>query len=437
MDPIRHVTGTGTFTCTSKADAGEPFDSTFTLSFFPDSSAKIQADMVPARIQVVVVQDFQSPKFTTFSLHGMSEDGAIIDVDEMAVTGPAVFSVFSTIIMRYSSESTGECEARYGLTNLKFVGCQYRQRDGGIWLDNVPFTLNDSRLVFQRIQNYERVIDEMTATRQTRITAEVVCTIRFDEREVWNSVVDDIAWLSSFAGCEDVVPVYRDFFLDGRLILSELLTRHRVPYTGGVHSIPLDSPKPCMLSGFLESGYSPFTEVKESLSLRGMIYLFVKSQHPELALEVKYITMVMALESFCSHTELILENDQRCVPRKSVERAQKAIRKTLKERDISLDEEVIVEMGERAAFPHPDFRDKLQYALREFSIAYTDIDFESNQTRNTIVHTGQFPPDSNPVEEYYALSNLLLRIILTILDYRGEYVKRGPGFPLEQLPRLP
>jgi hypothetical protein len=444
MNPIRVIIGTGTFTCISEEDGVEPFAAPFTISFFPNGTAEGQTDKFPDRIQVLLIRDFSSPRFTKFSLHGTTNDGATIEIEEIAVNSfgtansLATFVVFSTISIHYPGGFSGECEARYGLTNLLFTGCQYQYRDDGRrWLDSVSLFLNDGSFELRRVQDFDTVSTEMKATKQTRVTAEVLCIIPFENRERWDGVVDDIAWLSSFAASEEVVPIYREFYFQGRLILCELLTRHRIPYTGGVATIPLNCPVPCSLRVFLESGYPQFTKLREDLSLQGMFYLYVKSQHPELALEVRYIMMVMALESLCSHTETILKNDLRNVPRKSIERTQNAIRKVARMRKIPLDEAIIVEMGERAAFPHPDFRDKLQCALKEFSIAYTDSDLASNNIRDTIVHTGDFPSECDPVEEYHALSNLLIRIILTVLDYRGDYVRRGAGFPLEPLPREP
>lgn len=449
MNPIRFITGTGTFTCISEEDGVEPFAAPFTLSFFPNGTAEGKTDKFPDLIQVLLIRDFSSqvssPRVTKFSLHGTTYDGATIEIEEIAVNSfdtansLATFEVFSTIGIHYPGGSSGECEARYGLTNLLFTGCWYQYRDDSSrWADSVPLFLNDGSLELRRVQDYGTVSTEMKATKQTRVTAEVLCTIPFENRERWDGVVDDIACLSSFAASEEVVPIYREFYFQGRLTLCELLTRRRrIPYTGGVATIPLNLPVPCSLKVFLESGYPQFTKLREDLSLQGVFYFFVKSQHPELFLEVKYITMVMALESLCSHTETILKNDQRNVPRKSIERAQNAIRKVARKWKIPLDEAIIVEMGERAAFPHPDFRDKLQCAFREFSIAYTDSDLASNNVRDTIVHTGDFPPECDPVEEYHALSNLLIRIILTVLDYRGDYVRRGAGFPSEPLPREP
>ena len=57
-----------------------------------------------------------------------------------------------------------------------------------------------------------------------------------------------------------------------------------------------------------------------------------------------------------------------------------------------------------------------------FNIAYTEEELDFIKIRDKIVHTGKFPKNKSPLEEYHNVINFIDRIILKILGYTGEYL---------------
>ncbi|GEM_PF-2043628 len=66
------------------------------------------------------------------------------------------------------------------------------------------------------------------------------------------------------------------------------------------------------------------------------------------------------------------------------------------------------------------FAKALQALFEDILMPYQQSKLDFISIRDKIVHTGRFPPNVNPVEDYRKLINLYERVILTILGYRGK-----------------
>lgn len=431
----RSYEGTGNFCLISEEREYPPNVSHFVLTFLPTGEAIIEPESVNSDLVGKILADISNPYFTSFSMKGRLDDGFYISIEEMGAKSPNKFSIFSPIkIWREGVNPDTTC-VHYGLTNLAFTGCYYfAQGEDTLRLDALTIIIDEVPIEIHKRSEYDTIVEKLMRERISHVTSEAICTIPYNKRSEWAGRLDQLSWLISFAACENVVVLYADYYDGTELIASDLFPRIRTPFAGRPPAIPIDCPTPCCFKRFLENAFPLMNKYQDKINLKGLIHLTVTSQHPFLTLEEKFQIEIMALESFCSQTMEMLKKNQR-PPHRSVERAREEIRTILAQNNMHLDDMIIEKIASKTAFNHPDFKDKLEYALREFSVNFSESDLSLVLDRNEIVHYGRFKRASDPVERYHELSNLLIRILLTILDYRGEYIKRGLNYSPTELPR--
>lgn len=427
--------GTGNFHLISDKGETPTFDSSFTLTIPTTDRPKIEIPSIDFIIAKKIFEDIRSPHFTLFSMRGRLENGFYISIDEMGANTPRKFSIFSPIRTWQEGANPETVQAHYGLTNFAFMGCYYFAQDNDRpRLDAFNVTIEGVPIEIRKNTDYDLIVERLKKERISHVTSEAICTIPFKARDEWIVHLDQLSWLISLAACEEIVVLYADYYDGKELIASDLYPQIRTPFAGRSPTIPIDR-LPCCIKKFLEAAFPVINKYQDEIKLKTLIHLAVTSQHPFLTLEEKFLIGIMALESFCSDTIKILKKNKRQLSLRSVDISQEKIKKVLDENHIHLDDQIIKEIASRTASNHPDFRDKLRYALEEFSVIFSESDLALIPDRNEIVHNGQFKRASDPVERYHELSNLLIRILLTILNYRGEYINRGPNYPLKELPR--
>ncbi len=432
----RKYEGTAEFFLVSEGKKKLAFTSRFTLILPPNEGGIITVESVDTEIfKEILPEILHGQHFVIFSMQGRLDDGFCISIEEMGATNPNRYKIFSSTRIWREGIAPETVQVRYGLTNLAFTGCYYfAEGDATPRLDALTINIDEVLVELRKRSEYNTIVEGLLKERVSQVTSEAICTIPFEQKEEWCERLDQLSWLMSLASCENVVVLYADYYDGTTLIASDLFPRPRTPFAGRSPTIPIHCPNPCCFRQFLENAFPLMRKYQDKIKLRKLIHLTVTSQHPLLTLEEKFQIGIMVLESFCSHTIERMRRAER-PPIRSIYRARAEIKAVLEESGIELDDSIVEKISRRTAFNHPDFKDKLEFALREFSIIYSKDDLSLVPDRNEIVHYGRFKKASDPVERYFDLSNLLIRILLTILDYRGEYIKPGPIYKPIELPR--
>ena len=196
-------------------------------------------------------------------------------------------------------------------------------------------------------------------------------------------MINDILTLVSFSVGNYVTWASKAIFKGDRLVSKKLSGNRTFDYNYG-YSV-LFNDRECNLKNFIENAYSNYRVFKEDLGLNAVIRFFVSSKSIREMLEVKYLIALTSLECLTSYLSSYFKKKEKKV-----------------------------DLG--------SFKKRLIALFREFSIAYTEDELDFIKTRNTIIHTGKFPVEKSPLEEYHKVINLIDRIILKILGYRGRYV---------------
>lgn len=436
IEAERVFEGTGEFRVLIEGEENPTFVSRFVLTISSTDGAIIDAESINSEIfKKILPGILHSPHFVLLSVRGRLDNGFSISVDEMGATNPNRYKIFSSIHIWREGANPESVQAHYGLTNLAFMGCYYlAEGDETPRLDALTISIEGVPIEIRKQSEYDTIIERLKGKRNSQVTSEAICTIPNNARTEWAERLDQLSWLMSLAACENVVVLYADYYAGGELVASEYYPRSRTPFAGRSPAIPINCPTPCCFRVFLENAFPLMMRHQDRIKLKKLIHLTVSSQHPFLTLEEKFQIGIMALEAFCSHTIEIMKKTER-PPIRSVDRAREEIKAVLEENNVDLDDAIIEMIARRTAFNHPDFKDKLEYALREFSVIFSEDELSLIPDRNEIVHYARFKKKSDPVERHHELSNLLIRILLTILDYRGEFIKRGPKYKPTELPR--
>ncbi len=220
---LRTYTGWGQFKLKDEIKP-QKIISYFILQFFSNGSAEIQCDLHEARIKIT--QDFLSPNFTYFSMFGILEDSEyFIHIEELAAIELNKLLISSSIIIRSKYGDFNEGIAQYGITNFEFSGCQYRKINEKFILDTVSLEIIDFTLQIQKLSNYNLLVDKMKESQLANVTAEVVFPVASENRNTREELIEDISHLLSFAVSNEVVVIYRDYYLaNGDIFLTECLS---------------------------------------------------------------------------------------------------------------------------------------------------------------------------------------------------------------------
>lgn len=198
-------------------------------------------------------------------------------------------------------------------------------------------------------------------------------------------IINKLMELISFASGTYVTWIYEDTVKENKIIATKLLPHKTINYHHRDLGIDTDHLGHCDLKNFLEGVYKNYAHLREKLGLFAVIEYYVSSKSINNLLEINYLVAVTALDCLTSYlSDYFREKNQN--------------------EDLST------------------FKNRLIAVCKEFNITYNEDDFNFIKIQDKIVHTGKFPQDKSPLEEYHNVINFVDRIILGILGYTGEYL---------------
>ena len=435
-DSRREFSGTGLFSLHDVDRVWPPFRSTFTLTVPVGKEPHVSIDCVPIEVNERISFAFRNPGSDIhLSLEGSVEEGAFaISSKKLFINSHTTCTASSTIRIWKTAYGSAPVTMKCGLTNFHFNDWCLETNEEGKRAAHAPVRvkIDDTTIEIQK------VVGSTDGSTESLVTAEVVVSVPEGQSEKWKEIVDDCAWLLTFAACEAVVVPYRNYYSGEHLVGIDLPSRSRIPFSDTHPILPLDKPSACSMQRFLESAYAPFRAYKDRLWLKGLIHYFVTAQGPHVPLEASVMVQAIAVESLCNHAIMTFKEESRSIPVRSIERTRVKVSEALGAQGIQIDTQQLDMVVADLSSSNPDFEDKLRFTLNKFQVQFSDEEISLVvRARNRLVHTGRFESkadDQYVIERYWTISNLVILSLLSILNYHGMYYPRKPGFVKETLP---
>lgn len=437
------LSGTGAFCFHDINRVRPPFHSTFTLNVPPHGEPFFSIDCVPVDVRNRIFFAFKNPDTDLYlSLEGTVEDK---DDGEFWISSKRLFirsdttcSANSTIRIWKKTCGDTPVTMRCGLTNLRFIDWCFETDETGGRGGRGPVRVEIDGTLLEILKIGEPQKESSTGSAVSPVTAEFVVSVPEGKCHTWREIIDDCAWLLTFAACEDVVVPFRKYYSGNCIVGIDYLSRSASPYSDTHPILRLDDPFDCNTKKFLESAYPRFRDYKDALWLGGVIHYFLATQRPHIPLEAIIVLQAVVIESLCNRTIKTFKGESNCIPIRSIERLRERLSNSLAAQDVQIGtqplEAIVADLSNRS----PDFEDKLLFTLNKFRVSFTDHEISLLAlARNRLVHSGHFGDDVDDeyvLQRYWMISNLLIRLFLSILNYHGEYNPRRPGFVKDILP---
>jgi len=293
------------------------------------------------------------------------------------------FQVNYPLIIYYESlNPQDEVEIRYGLTNFFFFGHETTRRGNRFSRDTISINIEKREIRFTHLENYQEIEHQLRERKDVQITSEMIINGNYSELADIEEIANNIKWTCSLASANYVTDLYQDIYKNGRLAKTILKPSKTYPYISRSSAIDASIRGGDELRSFLTITYPRFTELKEELGLEIVIEYYISSRLG-IILEIGFLLGMITLECIESYLSSYFKS--------------RGIAKDLS-----------------------NFKSKTRALLDEFGVSYKEDELEIKDTRDKIVHTGRFPSERNPYEEYTKIINLLDRVLLIILGYKGN-----------------
>lgn len=303
------------------------------------------------------------------------------------------------------------------------------------------------RVVIHPCQDYKDRMDRIRKTKSIDVTSEVVVDLSnggaIDEA---TQMVNNLCYILSVAYGTKINWIYRDTYAsDGRLLRRlhrQTVTKRYVPLS------IIDFGDPNQLREFVEQVYSVYVGKKDSYHLdRGIIDAYLDSKQESDFLELRGLKMIVVMETIVYHISRVLKIKADILDDDEFPKLRTEIKRIIKTKVLQGDKmraKRSLVYSEIPELKRRSFGDTIKRIASNNEVALALSKDELNlfvKCRNSLVHKGDFycntadhidrkkcQPKKDGIEEYFFLTNILDRIFLKILGYRGKYIDSNSGF---------
>jgi hypothetical protein len=292
------------------------------------------------------------------------------------------FALYNPVKITYRQlTNLDSVRVRRSLANFIFYGTQRIQKKGVVSLyAKSGVNIGGRKVCLFQSPDFKKNIKNLKRNQGVLETCRLWIRGEFGNLRAIEEICEDIEKLCSLASGNYVVPIYEDIYKEGRLCIRYLFPLKTYPFSKSKSPIDLTLQSSQDLKLFLETAYPQYVSLKNSLGFPYVIEMFVSSR-TSLPLEVQYVlasTAFECLESYYRHWQAL--------PRIN------------------------------------GIKSKMSRMLTGvMPVVFTNAELQSyRDNRNSLIHEGKFLSTANPVNETYALRNLLDRVFLSFLGYRGN-----------------
>jgi hypothetical protein len=319
------------------------------------------------------------------------------------------FLVIEKLEIKYQNISAPYVvELQFGLINFLFFGSTLHPR---LYGKQFRFNLTDRYSVIQSALSASKA--ELSAIVSVSCNASEI-------REMFNRI-HDIAILLSFVNGTWVSVAYVDTIWNRAVVSTQVFAVRVYDYYDKESLIDVVR-QPTDLNAFLTNATGPYTDLRGKLLLNFALEYCILAKSASAVAQIEYLTLFVALESLVNR----LQNH--------IPHAKSSSR--LKSLFVCLSNCLLCISGKRRK---PKFlilkrlRDALDhYELRDYGgvtqLMPSDGSPNYETIRNDLAHRGDFPSE---IDSHSCVMNLLdtfQRLLLAILQYRGNYVDCSRDF---------
>jgi len=290
------------------------------------------------------------------------------------------FEIFHPIRITYQNlQEDDEIEMVQGLSNFLFDGKEATQR-GQQWIrDTLRCVLNGKEVRLVQLPDFKQIEEHLKEFRDVRTTCELKVIGKYKEISSLRELSRNTQYLCSLASGNYVTKMYEDIFKEKILLETNLFPLKTYPFSNIEPLIDTSLRGINEFKEYLEGTYLQYVKLKDPLGLPYTIEFFVTSKlYPPM--EVEFLLTTTTLECLESY----FADWKKIGPEK-----------------ISM-------------------KKKTRRILDEFKVPHSSSELEFDYIRNFIVHEGRFPPYCERHNALMGLRNLVDRLFLGILEYRGK-----------------
>lgn len=408
IQKIREYSGEGKFSF----NVGEivNIDSKFNLYFFANGKIEVSCYLNMFSKEAVKIVNENSMKLIEVALEGSVEspkgkisieklyiDSINIRFNEGALNSIVKLVAFSEANLKFYEETPSKVNIRFGMVNFVFGGCEMtRLGEHGFKYDKFSVKIDETDITFKQMDDYKRITEQLKIDKSILVTSEAMLECDYSQMRLKEDIIDNSFRLMSFATGTYLSWIYEDIFENEKLVETKLLPHKTMNYNHRDLVIDSDHLGNCDLKLYLETAYNNYLKFKDSLGFYAVIDYYVSSKSIKDLLEIKYLVAVTLLDCLTSYLSDYFKEKN-------------------KQEDLST------------------FKNRVVSILKEFNIQYKEQELDFIKTRDKIIHTGRFPANKSPLEEYHKLINFIDRILLKILGYNGSYLNIANRYKKESL----
>jgi hypothetical protein len=344
---------------------------------------------------------------------------------KIAIDGQSITAKFLASKLTFKDKKDGETRLiHFGVTNFEYLGNKIKDDGrGGGSLSILEILLPDANIEIHQIEGYDSNIKTIQAQKDIDLTCEARIQIFNNAIEKARKTIDTIVKLLSFARGTKINWIYYDCYSEsGQLTQSVHANNVNWHYS---HQPVIDPRNPDDTAHFIQQSYLNYLNNSETWGLDIGIESYLDAKRETTYLETRALRAAILLEFF-KNRYLITSNEGNILPEKVFDKKRKVIQSDLERTFIDMSSVDGNEMKEIIGkIPELNRKAFKSILCSMFSRIGLTVDEEEIRKiikiRNSLVHTGKFAeiPDFAPVQQYYFLINVLDKIILKIVSYRG------------------
>lgn len=375
------------------------------------------------------------------SVRGELESGMNLQIEEVYFIGADIknflavlkFKVFSNIILgerEFKNESKEE-EIHFFITNFEFIGNEKTIFPKGGWkLNRGRINIEGYEILFNQFENYDKIMKALKKEFKDMgaFTTEIVIKTPLKNHEAIKEIIENVCYILSFAKGVDIIPSKCFHVKNNKKVWGEEVNVGKRPFRGGdylIHQLPPEN-----IFDFVEKVYPNYTKYKNDFGLNVLFNLYT-AMKSAFYMELRCLIGYVILETLGENLQNFYHEEGDPI-KGSIKWKLKDFKKILPINN-NLSDADIEKIIDQISYDKPSLQDSIERVKRDFKFLYRPEDKKLFEYRKYFVHQGKFPPKTDSVEIYRNIISFVDRIILSILNYNGEFCDISRGYKIEDM----
>jgi len=321
------------------------------------------------------------------SFHGeLIGTKGLVDIQKMYLTqghffgtNSLTFSIFNSFEINHHElkEHDNITLFRY-LSNFIFGGDEVSIYERERRLDKFNIILDAKTITIKQVSNFKEIEEYFRREKNPRVTCRMEIHGENNGIELIRDLANDLQNIMSLGSGNYVTVLKEEIFLKGTLCKTLFYPLKTYPFNSGIALISSDIHSIGEYKNFITSVFPHYRANKSALALPYVIEFFNSAKIYNI-MQTSFLMNCVALECLYHHYHQF-----------------------------------------KALSPTKSLAKKIEQVCSNEGILYDQDDLDLSKSRNCIAHEGDFPSGINSYQEKNRLENLLDRMILTILGYKGN-----------------